>query len=351
MKDAEISELFRCLLEEAGRHLDQGWRPVGGENGKIDGTLDSDFIRSVRDYYSGGFGHDPRDYFPGAASAKELLAQGTSSRGRRFTDSVVDTDALGRSLLQSRAYVEQFNGRYLSLFDRLCVDPEEMGGPRGRIETVRDDRGPVPLSWASISVALRIVSLVHTLQKYKPFHRVGSTGRFIEIGGGFGHLLSGLARVHTGGQLLAVDLPANLAVTHFYLERMYPGRVGRFWFDGDTIDPAHRVATVAPWKLKDLPVADTIVVNFRSFQHMDLANHRFYSDVLKAIGCQAIYHVNRDFVRDPGDLLLDQYPFREWCQLMSRTLAPFEFNHVVQNDRQTDLYLYEELLVRDATDD
>lgn len=346
MKDIEISELFGRLVAEAAKHEHEGWRPVGGEVAKLGPDRDPDFIRNVRNYYRGGFGLDVRDYFPGASSTAEVIARTQQGEIETFRGQVIEADGLESMFLRMRTYVERFHPRYVPLFENLCADPLETEGPRGYIEPLRDAGGPVPTSWAAVGIAHRLIAMIEQLEKYKPYHQVGAEGRFIEIGGGFGQLLGTLARVHRKGRMVCVDLPANLAATYFHLQKLFPRQVGRFWFDGDEIDDSHRLLTVAPWKLHELPAEDTIAINFRSFQHMDRANHDFYSQALKGVGCRAIYHVNRDYIRDPGDLLLDQYPYRDWCQLMSRCLGPFESNVVVHDGQATELSLYEELLVR-----
>jgi len=349
MTGEEIADLFARLLQAARAHGDLGWRPIHGEVAKLDPTRDPAVLANIRDYYHGGFGLDPRDYFPDAGSEAEMVARGGAAADRVFGDVVVDPDSLDRMFRNSRAYVEKVYPRFLPVFDRVCIDPVASGGPRGYLDTFVSESGPLPTCHASIGVAVRVVSLMAALEKYKPFHGVGPTGRMLEIGGGHGHLLKSLAEFHRGGQLIAVDLPANLMATHLYFERHFPGAVGRFWFDDDRIDPSARLVTVAPWKLRELPVADTIALNFRSFQHMDRANHTFYSDALKAIGCKAVYHLNRDVVRDPTDLRLDDYPLRGWMREMARSVAPLEFNTVFMGDEAVSLYLVEELLIRDQT--
>jgi len=130
---------------------------------------------------------------------------------------------------------------------------------------------------------------------------VPENGTVLEIGGGFGAVAARLLAIRPDITYVLTDLPVNMVLTHTYLTSLYGGAVAGLWEDGDHPSPEHRALVVPPWRLAELPLRVDLAVNTMSFQHMDERNHAFYGEVMRRLGTQRLYHVNREVqLRPPG---------------------------------------------------
>lgn len=334
---------YKKMIEESKKHLSEGWRPVHGEILKINHNPTNDQILNFRNYYFSGFGLDRKDYNLDLETASDM-------EGKKKEYDNIDKNLIYDFFTKTSDIVKNTLANYYVKWINLLIDPIELGGPRGFISIEFDDgKKIVPVSRYSIQMALRSVMMFSVFFKFRNQIGFGMKSRVMEIGGGTGHSVRNLAMLMPRAKFVVVDLPFNLVVTHAYLEKMFPGEVGRFWSEHDVFDAEKRFFTVSPWKIFELSEIVELCINFRSFQHMDIVNLKYYLKAFEKLNVKSIYHVNRNMTRDDTDVLISNYPFRKRYKQVMSAILPYERHSMRVGEVDTPFYMLEELLVEENT--
>jgi hypothetical protein len=140
----------------------------------------------------------------------------------------------------------------------------------------------------------------------------------IEIGGGFGGLCGELMQHWIVRRYIIVELPESVPLCYFYLKALLDAPIQVLYKPGDVVDPEARIVVVPPWILPFLEPPLGLAINTMSFQHMNAKNLRFYFRELERIRIAKMYLVNRNQVRDPEDVIMDDYPIPAHLKVISQ---------------------------------
>jgi len=141
-------------------------------------------------------------------------------------------------------------------------------------------------------------------------------GTVLEIGGGYGGLAVELLRRCAVTRYVLVELPDALPLAWFYLRACVDDAVDLACTRAELHASTARVLLVAPWLLPEVTIQPDLVLNTASFQHMDAENLRFYCAQIARLRPEWMYLVNRNTIRHPTDVPIDQYPIPAWLQLV-----------------------------------
>lgn len=120
----------------------------------------------------------------------------------------------------------------------------------------------------------------------------------LDIGGGFGSLLSTVLTANARMCGYLVELPRLCFVAEYYLRRKL-GDVALLHEDVP-VDQA-RVSVVLPWMFDQLTTVPDLAINTQSFQHMAQANQEFYFSNLARLGVKQLFSVNREQATREGE--------------------------------------------------
>jgi len=293
-----LVDRYPALIEEAERHRDLGWYPVGGEVLKQRYRPTSAVIDRFADHLFGGIGFDSRDFavavnelHPGSYGHRRPEIQGEAlSRYRGMFE--------GQAQIEYRWLMEKYPGRlddWISLVNEIY----DFGGIRTPIAL---DRRYFFSTFHALRVGRRAIA-ASELMRGRPVRTL------VEIGGGHGRTTRDLLWMLGAETVFYVDLPLNMLLAARFLGHFFPNRVNLVW-SGDEAPVEGRINIVAPWLVDRIEVPVDLLVNFLSFHHMSIDALRFYGEHLIEPRVGALYHQNRDRPREAFDVGLDDYPFR-----------------------------------------
>lgn len=312
MDSHDLIERYSALCEAADRKADLGWRSPREDGQKRRFTMTADVIDRFADYVFGGIGFESHsDYFDAFTPTDGQIR-------RRPTPTAEQRDQHRRKILgQIQNLTDQFRkaGVPPETWMPLITADNVVGGLLVAI-TIHDQR--VILSSHTLRVALRSLLMRSAL---------GSVpASVLEIGGGHGRFVRDVLKLAPGTRITYCDLPFNLLLAARYLSRVFPGDVHLAWDDAPIPDTA-RITIVPPWRLAEVPYPIDACCNFLSFQHMTMENLAYYGGALRHLGVASIYHINRQTSLHDGEVPLDDYPFRDAYETVSRRL----FAHATTN--------------------
>jgi hypothetical protein len=121
----------------------------------------------------------------------------------------------------------------------------------------------------------------------------------VEIGSGWGGFAYQFKTLFPGTSYVLVDLPELFVFSAVYLMSAFPGARVAFWDDEQPLDPdtlaEHDFVFVPHTSLAAIPAAQIeLALNMVSFQEMTTEQVQSYVDRLFALGCPALYSLNRD---------------------------------------------------------
>jgi len=300
-----LIDRYRELCKTADRLAGLGWRSEREDGQKRRYAMTAEVLDRFADYVFGGIGFEVSDFFGVSPSTEGIL----------FRRSAPKQD-------QRQAYLEQIAAKMRALedsFHAAGIPPQIWlpliaadGVVGGFLLKLKIHGREVLVSDHTLRVAPRALKLRSALGEIPP--------SVLEIGGGHGRFVRDVMKLSSATRVTYCDLPFNLLLAARYLSRVFPGEVALAWDDEPIADGA-RITIVPPWRLAEVPYAIDVCCNFLSFQHMQVDNLAFYGAALDRLGIPAIYHVNRLTAFHPGEVALDDYPFRAAYELRSRTVV------------------------------
>jgi len=132
----------------------------------------------------------------------------------------------------------------------------------------------------------------------------------VEIGGGFGGLAGDVISNLKVKQYFLVDLFDALPLAYFYMKNRLDvdGKIQILTSERSEVDPDARVILLPPCLMHKITTKASLFINTMSFQHMSADSVGFYLDEASRLNSQYIFLNNRDWVRDPTDLIISEYP-------------------------------------------
>lgn len=130
----------------------------------------------------------------------------------------------------------------------------------------------------------------------------------VEIGAGFGGLCGEIMAHLPVRRYYIVELPESVPLCYFYLNALFDAPVQVLYGRADRLDPQTRIAILPPWILPEIQESMDAAINTMSFQHMNAGNLDYYFRELDRLKTAKMYLVNRNEVRDPEDVAMDDYP-------------------------------------------
>lgn len=214
--------------------------------------------------------------------------------------------------------------RLADLHDPLIGDPSTYPVPRSwgawvRL-TRRQNLDGVSAYHVTRAQVCHVYYRARIHQRLKPPY-----GPVLEIGGGYGGLAAELLRSLAIPTYCLVELPDALALAYFYLRGCFDVPIQVLYRPDQQLDSAARLVLVAPWKLPEVQASLDLLINTMSFQHMDRGNLEFYFQQAERLQVKRMYLVNRNTVRDPSDVPIDEYPIPSRLRLVRDGRYPFGF--------------------------
>lgn len=129
----------------------------------------------------------------------------------------------------------------------------------------------------------------------------------LEIGAGFGGLCNLLLKDGKIDSYFIVDLPENLLLQHFYLDKNghqvlpWKARASR-----DAVRPCTYLLNGE--EISELDGQIELLINTMSMQHMSKMNLVFYFEQINRLNVSSLYLVNRNVIRDASDVKMENYP-------------------------------------------
>lgn len=156
-------------------------------------------------------------------------------------------------------------------------------------------------------------SILVSQRRYKFFKKyiekeIPDRENILEIGGGFG----GLCAVLNFRNYYFVDLPEIAPLAYWYLK-----------------NKGKEVNYVTPWDLPKLNAKIDLFINTMSFQHMTQENLEYYFGEIARLKPKYLFLVNRNWKRDPTDVIMDDYPIPKDYQLIKETGIPSNLIHLL----------------------
>lgn len=132
----------------------------------------------------------------------------------------------------------------------------------------------------------------------------------VEIGGGFGGLAGELLTKLKINQYILVELFDAIPLAYYYLRNLLDDdiKIQVITEDDSVIDNDAKVILMAPNQMSKISSDVTTFINTMSFQHMNEDAIKFYLNHADRLNAKNIFLNNRDWVRDPSDLIISQYP-------------------------------------------
>lgn len=280
----------RYLAESANNHGD--WFPFGIEAWRSRVVVTDDALRNFRrNWISAGVYNRPDR--PKEVDFDHDLSSREWDYGPDWPKrSVVDYAHLLRRLILIWFALP---AKLRSSFRKNCGDGGSFGG--------------APL-WVPGIGHVTEASLRYSYYALQVLDIVGPEATVLEIGAGVGGLCSKIHELGFRGRYLITDLQINATLISANLGTALGERFGRYWRREDRSELDRPVVFVAPWLLGELTEKVDICINTASFQHMTMANLKYYGRHLNRLESEYIFHQNRTSVRDPTDVPVDDYPFR-----------------------------------------
>lgn len=328
-----LIDRYHSLRRTADRLAGLGWRSEREDGQKRRYEMTAEVLDRFADYVFGGIGFEVSDF----------LGLSPATDGSLIRRPLPTAE-------QRQSYLEQIAAKTRALeesFHAARVPPETWlpliaadGVAGGFLLKLKIHGREILVSDHTLRVAPRALNMRSALGAIPP--------SILEIGGGHGRFVRDVMKLSPGTRVTYCDLPFNLLLAARYLSLVFPGDVQLAW-DDEAIDDTFRITIVPPWRLADIPYPIDVCANFLSFQHMQMDNLAFYGAALDRLAVGTIYHVNRLNAFHPGEVALQDYPFRESYELRSRkVVSRSELMRWVDGKAQTigTMDQIEELLVR-----
>ena len=302
-----LCQMHVTLASKAQNWMSLGWRPRGGEIRKSLHVLNPNNLRSFAGHTFGGIGFEgPYDFMldPQIPMPFAEPVESTDERLRMYKSRCTAWAKL--KLGQVRDLAPELEDHWMALIQEAC----SIGGPQAHLKS---EICPFPITHHGIRVGYRAPVLASWINR--------PISRLMEIGGGHGRFIRDAAVLMPDTKLILTDLPFNLIVSARYLMENLGDQVNLCILPEQRFDPDSRINIVAPWRLDDISVPVDTTCNFLSFQHMDEVSLNWYGDSMRKLGVQSLFQVNRDAVRDPYDMPIDEYPFAADFQTQSRQVV------------------------------
>lgn len=147
------------------------------------------------------------------------------------------------------------------------------------------------------------------------------TRSILEIGGHYGGLCS-LMLDEGIEEYYFVDLPEILPLAFWYLK-----------------NEEKAPTFIAPWELPGLNARIDLFVNTMSFNHMNRDNLEYYFNEINRLKPKYLFLVNRNWKRDPTDVIMDDYPISKDYKLIKEEKLPWlvfpHHNHLIRVYKNT----------------
>lgn len=132
----------------------------------------------------------------------------------------------------------------------------------------------------------------------------------LEVGGGFGALSGELLLNNNIKQYFLVELFDAIPLASFYLKKLLGENVKvQILSSKDSeVDPNAKVIILPPDLMNKITSEVSLFINTMSFQHMSSDSINYYLQQASRLKSKYIFLNNRDWVRDPTDLIISEYP-------------------------------------------
>ena len=180
--------------------------------------------------------------------------------------------------------------------------------------------------WGQAETAANLnKSLYYSLLSH--FVDLSRVSRVVDIGGGYGGLLSGILASHQHIEGCLIEMPYLCVVADYYLGRKF-GEVSLV--DDEPLSGQARVSVMLPWMFDRLTATLDLAINTMSFQHMAQANHEYYFSNLARLGVKQLFSVNREHGTREGEAPFLSTAYKYGYRLEKTiTLDPWSAEHRV----------------------